>query len=534
MKILLAKMPRYLKSYFRENSESLALGYLASFLREHNYKVIIFDAALEYLNLLQAQEKLFSILDNEQIDLIGFTISDMTYIEPTIDTIKLLRKRNVKAHLTMGGHSPTFNYEEIFNLCPELDTIVRYEGESALLELANNIKNNQVRKTPNIAFLSEGEVVVNSPLSLIENLDILPFPSRDYTKFVLNDLKSIGIVPIASSRGCYMNCGFCSIREFYSKPKGKLWRARSVENIIQEIKSLKEKNKEIKEIVFIDDIFSGPPPDNINRLKKFKCELSKLDYNIMFSVSERIDNIDELTAKLFSEIGVRQVLIGLESSSETILDIFNKKIDINQNKVKINLLKKYHIDVAITFINFTPWSTLKQIEDNISYFHSLEVNIIQGLLNKFQIYDRTPLANQLKAEDRVKGIFPNYYYIDSDERVGILYDVVRKNFNPYLVLAYRLKLLERKIRFRLFALENGFRKTNLDILNTKKIFHNIEMLVMDDMKNHFFIVINLIKNDRLNENTLDKLTVKIKLKTNQWKSILDGFEYNRILQRSLR
>ena len=108
--ILLVKMPRYYESYFEENSESLALGYLSAYLRRDGYEVVIFDASLERLTLEEAKKKILHIIEGHRPLLIGFTIADMTFIESTAEAIDFLRENGIRSHITMGGHAPTFNF----------------------------------------------------------------------------------------------------------------------------------------------------------------------------------------------------------------------------------------------------------------------------------------------------------------------------------------------------------------------------------------------------------------------------------------
>ena len=51
------------------------------------------------------------------------------------DLIKKIRAANVTSHITVGGHFPTFEYRKIMEMRIGIDTVVRYEGEQALVEL---------------------------------------------------------------------------------------------------------------------------------------------------------------------------------------------------------------------------------------------------------------------------------------------------------------------------------------------------------------------------------------------------------------
>lgn len=61
----------------------------------------------------------------------------------------------------------------------------------------------------------------------IHNLDKLPFPAAD-----LLEMKRYNHVTIITSRGCPNNCSFCTVHPTV----GRVHRARSVENVIAEIK----------------------------------------------------------------------------------------------------------------------------------------------------------------------------------------------------------------------------------------------------------------------------------------------------------
>jgi radical SAM superfamily enzyme YgiQ (UPF0313 family) len=528
MIIVLCKVPRYHETYFEENSESLALASLAAYLRGNGCEVIIFDASLEKMTLKEAKERVLQIIEDHSVLLVGFTIADMTFIESTIETINFLRENGVRSHITMGGHAPTFNFEEVLSMCPGLDSIIGYEGERALLNLIESLRNNTNWQTcPNVAYKKNGaDFTMNPPLPLIADLDELPFPARDYLPYVLSELKETGVVPVAASRGCYRNCGFCSINNFYGPPEGRLWRSRSIGNLICEIKILKETFPFVREIVIVDDIFSGPPRKRVERMLELREGLQRNNLRLMFSVSERVDTISEEIAKLWRDIGVRQVLVGLESASQEILDKLRKGITLDHHKKALFILDKYEIDSTISFINFTPWSTLEQIEENVSYFLQLKVNLIQGMLNRFQIYDGTFLANELKREGLVHGTFPNQHYRTLDERVDNLYQIIEKNLNPYLFIAYQLKILERELRIALFDAETDGDNDQIIRVNKYRIMYkNMMQMIMDEAVSQFLTVLELLKSGvKTDEYFFKNVKEKVLGKSNEWYKMIKVFK----------
>lgn len=449
MRILLAKCPRAYQSHFEENSESLALAYIAAMLRNNGSEVDVLDASLIGLSL---DETLNNILGKEY-DLIGFSIADPTFIESTFEAISVLRRNGVKSHITMGGHAPTFHYKEVLEMCPGLDSIVMYEGEKTALELASFLKQGKEwREIRGLAYRSDDDIKYNPPRPLISDLDSLLFPARDTLPHLLQDKKETGVVSMSGGRGCYMNCGFCSIKAFYTIPEGPSWRFRSNKNIINEIEYL-IRTYGVKEILFVDDVFVGPSEKNRRRIFQLADEIEKRRLKVMISISERVDNIEENLFRRLREVGLRQILLGIESGSQEILDYFNKGIRLQQIRNAVEILQRLDIDVTVAFINFTPITTLEQLRENIDFFLSLKVNILQGLLNRFQIYGGTLLEEKLQMASLVKGKFPNFSYTTPDKRVDIVYQIVQRSLGTFLSVAYELKKLERALRIRLFEAE---------------------------------------------------------------------------------
>ena len=308
MEVILAKCPRYYRSHFEENSESLALAYLAGALRRNGKDVNVLDGSLIGLSLSETINKILE----RNYDLVGFTIADPTFIESTFEVISVLRRNRIKSHITMGGHAPTFHYKEVLEMCPGLDSIVMYEGEGTIVQLVDALgQGKDWRAIKGFAYRSGNSIKCNPPRPLISDLDSLPFPARDTLPFLLEHKKETGVVSMSGGRGCYMNCGFCSIKAFYTIPEGPSWRFRSNKNIINEIEYL-IRTYGVKEILFVDDVFVGPGEKNRRRIFQLADEIEKRRLEVMISISERVDNIEENLFKRLREVGLRQILLGVE------------------------------------------------------------------------------------------------------------------------------------------------------------------------------------------------------------------------------
>jgi radical SAM superfamily enzyme YgiQ (UPF0313 family) len=491
MKVLLAKCPRAYTSHFEENSESLALGYLAAALRRAGYQEVdILDASLTHLSLAEMVEAIAQV----DYGLIGFTISDQTFLESTFECVERLRRRGISAHIVLGGYTPTFQYSETLEACAGIDSVVRFDGEYTLLELVKCLQEGRDwTKVPGIAYRNNGSIKVNPPPPLVRNLDELPFPSHDALPYVLKNLPETGVVSVSGSRGCYADCSFCSIRAFYDVQTGPPIRLRSVKNIVDEIEHLVNQYG-LREIVMVDDVFVIPNKLGMRRIEEFGEEFDRRNLHVMLSISERVCNVNDEIFSSLRRIGVRQVLVGIEAGSDELLEYYNKETTIDQNRHAIEVLERLEIDPTVSFINFAPVTTLEQLRQNLAFLLSLRVNFLQGLLNRFQIYAGTQLGDQMLRSSKLRGKFPKYDYVSDDPRTDVAYGIVKQSLGLFLTIAFELKRVQRNLRRELFDAEaqgadlKGLRKARVQL-------RELQQDIMVDAAHIFESVLDFVDSD---------------------------------------
>jgi radical SAM superfamily enzyme YgiQ (UPF0313 family) len=185
--------------------------------------------------------------------LVGFSLIFQFYITQFSSLIDKLRDGGIDCHFTMGGHFPSLSYEEALAHAPNLDSVVRFEGELTLLELVETLhRDDDWRGLQGIAYRqTDGSIVCNTLRPLIESLDILPLPDREFKPM---SILGHDIMPLIASRGCSRKCSFCSIHTFYRAVPGKIVRLRQIKNVVDEMRQLyEERNSKI--FLFQDDDF---------------------------------------------------------------------------------------------------------------------------------------------------------------------------------------------------------------------------------------------------------------------------------------
>lgn len=209
----------------------------------------------------------------------------------------------------LGGCHITFLPEETVSSCPAIDVGVIGEGEVTMLDLMHSIENGRsLDAVDGVVIRDEGKIRKTRPRRLIEDLDTLPFPARHLLPMekyaALGEMTPIGNV--ITSRGCPFRCIFCASSRLY----GNTFRARSPENVFEEVSELVDKYR-INFIEFVDDTFT------INKKRSFRLAelLRKLD--VSWAFGSRVDTVSSELLKAFRRAGAIVFYMGIESASES-------------------------------------------------------------------------------------------------------------------------------------------------------------------------------------------------------------------------
>jgi radical SAM superfamily enzyme YgiQ (UPF0313 family) len=325
-----------------------------------------------------------------------------------------LRANNVRSHFTAGGHFPSLRPKETLELLPELDTIVRFEGELTLAELLARLNQPaQWEHIQSIAFRKGVDIILTPLRPLIADLDSLPVIFRTKPREIAFGLKTATML---ASRGCLFNCSFCSIRQFYGTSKGGLRRVRSPQAVLEEMLSL-FREKEVRFFCFQDDDFAARTPRQRVWLGEFLHALDKaqLSDHIRWKISCRVDDLEpEILEKMMNH-GLMAVYLGVESGSETGLRTLNKHVSVEQNLSAIKLLEQHDIAVAIGFMLFDPSSTIDTVRENIAFLRTVgESGYFPINFCKMLPYAGTPIEKHLRETSRLKGTsaHPDYDFLD--------------------------------------------------------------------------------------------------------------------------
>jgi anaerobic magnesium-protoporphyrin IX monomethyl ester cyclase len=410
-----------------EDEESLGIRSIAAFLNSRGIRTVIlpFRPGME--------ESVFADLSQKKPAIVGFSLLFQVLFDDFSHLIQVLRNRGIGAHFTMGGHFPTLNPEKTFELIPELDTIIRHEGELTFLELYQHVSDRDSwEKIPGLAFRKDGTIIITPARPLIENLDILPFSLRDRR---LPAVGNFGIASMTASRGCHFNCTFCSIQKFYSGAPGPRRRSRSPGHVVREMKELHE-NLNARIFMFKDDDFGMKSREQQKWIRTFADGLKKegLADTIFWKISCRIDETDEQVLSRLRKAGLGIVYLGIESGNEAGLVTCNKHYHVPDIFSSLEAVMKAGVFFDYGFMMFDPDSTFESLRENIDFLEKITRDGYTPVqFSKMLPYVGTEIEKRLRNEDRLKGTTTNPYYDYSDTRINLFESYAFRIFGP----AYR-------------------------------------------------------------------------------------------------
>ncbi|MBA7470512.1 hypothetical protein ES707_05799 [subsurface metagenome] len=420
MKVALVVSPYKSSSY--RMGESLGIKYLAAVLEHNGIGVDVFQANV--LNL--TVEAIVNRLLKKPYDLIGFSLPFSGLLPTTIEIIRLLRISTIKPHVTVGGHFATFEDRELLESFPEVNSVVRFEGENTLLELVACLKKpNKLHTIKGLSYRLRDSIYVNEPRDLIKDLDTLPFPKRDITSKYLGNPHFLMI----SSRGCYGNCTFCSVCSFYRIPSGSKWRIRSVDNVLDELYFL-QRDWGAKTISFLDDNFIGSCEKGRARALKIADAIKSKKLYITWSIDCRAQDIKKSTIKSLKEAGLKNVFLGIESGCQSQLNRYGKNTTVNENRKAIMILKEMGVDVECGFIIFDAYTSIEEIKENLRFISEFDIGTFNVISNRLQVYGGTRIKEILSRENNLVKNYFEYDYSFRDKKVESIYKIITNALKP--------------------------------------------------------------------------------------------------------
>lgn len=335
MKVLLIRPRPHKETIGLQNvmiCEPLELEYISSNIEPLGHKVEIIDMILE-------KKRITYFLKKYKPDVVGIT-GYIAHVNIIKNYAKEIKEYNKNIKVLVGGVHAEVNPKDFES--KNIDYIIRANGIKTFINILDKLENK--KKTNNIDCVynkKKKEVKKETTFNYL-------FPDRSkvdrYRKhyyYMFHRNCSL----MKTSFGCPYQCKFCFCRQITDGA----YFTRDLNNIIEELKTIKE-----KEIYIVDDDFLV----NRNRILEF-CKLLK-ENNIekRYLIYARADFIaaNEDVIKEFKKVGLRAVIVGLESCDSNELVDYNKKTNVKINEEAVSVLHKYDVECYGTFILGLDWT----------------------------------------------------------------------------------------------------------------------------------------------------------------------------------
>lgn len=340
----------------------LYLVYVAGSLREAGFEVIIYDAMTKDVGHDEVEAEVRRVKPDY------FALSSITCTIPdAVECVKRVKKINKKIVTIMGGIHPTFMPEEVFELCPELDYIVRGEAEKTIPEFFKALEDkSDLHAVQGIAFRegTNGTAKVvrtpDRPLMTPKELDRLPkaFDLLDWSEYPYYMVKGATMGALDTSRGCPKDCSFCSQRLFWRQS----WRPRSPESLMEDIEE--QMRYGVTVFLLTDDY----PTMDRDRWEAFLDIVIESGHEIFFLMETRAEDIirDKDILHKYRKAGVIHIYVGTEATDEEKLKLYRKEMTPNEAREALSLLDEHGIITETSMILGTPEETKESIKKTLA------------------------------------------------------------------------------------------------------------------------------------------------------------------------
>jgi radical SAM superfamily enzyme YgiQ (UPF0313 family) len=340
---------------------SHGLASLSGYARSHGFDVDLID-----LRALADWGHFRKEIVARQPDVIGLTMMSVDY-NPVTEAISIIKETIPHTITVVGGPHPSFAPQSVLDN-PQVDYTVVAEGEITFANLLRAIENGD---RPEERLL----------IGIHPNLDALPFSDRD---LFLNEWRRFGydlqspevpfvpqlpapFVTIIAGRGCIYNCSFCKPAEDFLFGKGT--RRRSVANILQELKSLREQYA-FNSFMFHDDCLL----EDREWCQEFAEAYKTNGFWQPYFCQSRADLLVrfEDTVELMAANGLKGVFVGFESGSDRVLRFLRKGTTRQGNLDAAKVGRKYGLTIWANYMLGLPTETPEEVMETVSMLKEID------------------------------------------------------------------------------------------------------------------------------------------------------------------
>ncbi len=434
MKVLFVEPP---KDYWFVMGEYLPPPYgilqLAAFLESkmNDVEIEVLDCQAQSLDWKGLEHH----IESYQPDIVASSALSTCNTYVAVRALETAKRVKPNVLTVAGGQHFTATAQESLGTYPEIDVIIRGEGEQTFVQLVSATREKfSFSRIKGISFRRNEKILHNPPRPLIENLNELPLPGYHFVEDVIHKYHftvmagpKAGYALVEGSRGCQHRCSFCTQWRHWQG----IWRAKSSKRIADEIESC-YRNYGIKFLWLTDDNFGLG-----RRASDLSDEIVRrgISDDIMWFMQIRCDDVVEHRKLLpkMRKSGLQWVLLGAESHSSSTLEKFNKNTSPEDATVAVRLLHENDIFAHTMFIIGERKDTAESIARLRQFVNALDPDLaIFAILTPFP---GTKIFEEAKQNGWIEDF--NWAHYDMVHAVMPTETLSRKEVQKELYRCYR-------------------------------------------------------------------------------------------------
>ncbi|MBI5701727.1 cobalamin B12-binding domain-containing protein [Candidatus Saganbacteria bacterium] len=438
--------------------------YIASALRNKGFNPKLLNIDLERITNAEIIERI-RILDPKYIGFSGIVAPSYKYLKELSRELKNAFPE--KKQILGGGLASAAAV--LFNNTP-IDIIVKGEGDITIVELIEGLNNGRsLENIPGIYYRNDLSYNFTGDRRLITNLDSLPYPAfdlidldhylpdglefmRKFTKKIKNNSlldpkRKRRMITIATSRGCFGQCSFC----FRAYAGLRLFSLKYIFDLVEYC----IKKYGVGFFSFGDECFAPNKQRNWQFIEEFKRRKLDVPFRIL---GMRVDTVDKEIIEAYKEIGCWMIEYGFESGSQKMLNIMDKRVNVEQNRRVGRWTYEAGIYTSPTIVLAMPGESDRTVRESIDFLKSLNFNFKQYQytyalpIPGSPLYDFARLSGAIEDEDEYltsltgsvsgAGVFHVNLTDEPDEVVaGWSKKIVAEVDGHYFISKYKIRFL---------------------------------------------------------------------------------------------
>jgi radical SAM superfamily enzyme YgiQ (UPF0313 family) len=345
----------------------LGILYISAYLEQHGYDNEVFDSTFSSF------DKLCARLLQQPPQVIGIYTNLMTKLN-VLRIIRYIRSTTELQHtkIILGG--PEVRNHALKFLEHGADYIVSGEGEQTMLELvqfAEGTFTGNLTDIEGVSFLdADSNMHQNKERTKLKNLDVLPFPNRHKVNLSLyfdawKGRHGTSTISVSTMRGCPYSCKWCS-RAVY----GQSYRRRTPATVADEIAHIKA-NYAVDSLWFVDDVFTVSHV----WLEQFTQEITSRNLVMPYECITRADRMNEEVIINLKKSGCFRVWIGAESGSQKVIDLMDRRVEVEQVQQMIQLARKHGLQAGTFIMVGYPGETREDIYATVQHLKNADPDL---------------------------------------------------------------------------------------------------------------------------------------------------------------